>query len=137
MVGQVQLKFLKTSRSPILPFLLPNCVSHPRCSPCQDSPPGGRERCTRVQGQQPLHPRGPSSRGDLLLGPEGLPLRRYHHQEAGVVMEASRMSSSQDESSLLPSVPPRSHDLGVPAEALRSSLCLLWFIYAHHKRSSH
>ena len=100
-------------------FLLPNCVSHPRCSPCQDSPPGGRERCTHVQGQQPLHPRGPSSWGDLLLGPEGLPLRRYHLQEAGVVMEASRVSSSQDESSLLPPVPPRSHDLGIPVELQR------------------
>jgi len=28
-------------------------LSHPRCSPCQDSPPGGGERCTRVRDSSP------------------------------------------------------------------------------------
>ena len=49
-------------------------------------PTRGRREVHTCPGQQPLHPREPRSRGDRLLGPGGLPLRRWPLQEAGVVI---------------------------------------------------
>merc|ERR1712090_15450 len=79
--------------------------SHPRCSPCQDSPPGGGERCTRVRDSSP------STHVNLGHGvTDFLDLEDYlfvadHFKKQGLSLEASRVSSSQDESSLLPTVP--------------------------------